>query len=79
MNLWGIMIRMENGISIKQMLGMTIGDMQNLRDAQMSIQKVIDRQSCSIKSVIKEAKLDEETAQSILDNLNKQEVNKDGI
>ena len=51
---------MENGISIEQMLGMTMGQIQNLKDAQMKIQNVIDQQVESVKCVVEENKLDEE-------------------
>ena len=61
---------MENGISIEQMLGMTMGQIQDLKDAQMKIQNVIDQQVESVKCVVEENKLDEESAQSILNQLN---------
>jgi len=60
---------MENAISIKQMLGMTIGQIQDLKDAQMKIQNVIDQQIESVKCVIKLNKINEETASEILEGL----------
>ena len=61
---------MENGISVEQMLGMTIGQIQDLKDAQRQIQNVIDQQIESVKCVIELNKMNEETAQAILNQLN---------
>lgn len=61
---------MENAVSVEQMLGMTVGQIQDLQNAQVMIQNVIDQQTESIKCVIEENKIDKETAQAILNQLN---------
>lgn len=64
------MINMENGINVEQMLGMTIGQIQDLKVAQQKIQNVIDQQTESIRVVIDNNKINDETADAILAQLN---------
>lgn len=61
---------MDNGINVEQMLGMTIGQIQDLKVAQQKIQNVIDQQTESIRVVIDNNKINEETAEAILAQLN---------
>lgn len=70
---------MKNAVDIEQMLGMTVGQIQDLSKAQKLIQNVVDQQTESIRHAIENNQVDPRTAQDILDNLNKMEVKNNGI
>ena len=61
---------MNNGADIKQLMQMTIGQIQQLEDAQTIIHNVIDRQKKSVSKTIEQEKIDEHWAEKFLEELN---------
>ena len=61
---------MKNQTDIKQLLQMTIGQIDNLRKSQLKVQDVIDQQVESVAYVIEKEKIDEDWAQKFLGELN---------
>lgn len=62
---------MKNGTDIKQLLQMTIGQIDALRKAQMNIQDVIDTQGLAISSIIETEKIEDDWAEDFINDLNK--------
>ena len=59
---------MDNGTDIKQLVQMSIGQINQLTKAQMKIQDVIDRQKETVASFIEQEKINEDWAEKFIED-----------
>ena len=59
---------MDNGTDIKQLVQMSIGQINQLTKAQMKIQDVIDQQKETVASFIEQEKINEDWAEKFIED-----------